>query len=123
VLDDLHARRPIDKTAAMVLAKGESFVSKKKIVAVHRDAPIKTKPTPYNSEDLTGAQFGSFTVCGLSVNHKGKWVVRCRCGRWSLRRAAAIKNPANEGDCCEECRQLVYLRRSEYFRRTGRDMA
>ena len=60
-----------------------------------------------NSEtfiDLSGAEFGKFTVIGLSAHSKGRWVVRCECGEHEFRTAKAIKNPANNNDACAKCK-------------------
>ena len=54
--------------------------------------------------DLSGAEFGKFTVIGLSAHSKGRWVVRCECGEHEFRTAKAIKNPANAQDACAKCK-------------------
>lgn len=53
--------------------------------------------------DLTGITFGRFTVIGLSSELPGRWVVKCGCGGFETRRAAAIKNPNNSHDSCRAC--------------------
>ena len=63
--------------------------------------------------DMTGHIFGWFTVVGFYGNWdkwrqggkaRGRWLVRCVCGDYELRRARAIKNPNNQDDKCCNCR-------------------
>ena len=121
MIDDIHARKAINGTAARVLAKGEHFTSSKKVLTADSETPLPLRPIPLNMEDLRGEKFGRFTVLGAAAHHKGRWVVRCACGMYTLRTTKAVKNPANTVDCCEQCRHLRYLKNSDFFRRTGKD--
>lgn len=128
-MDDIHARAPVDRVAVrVVLFAGEHFDPRKKVLTNDSEMPLKiagiTKamrlcPT---FEDLTGKRFGRFTVLGIAEDFNGQWVVRCDCGRYSTRRKKSVLNPKNTQDRCEHCRHLVYLRREEHWRRTGRDV-
>jgi hypothetical protein len=77
-----------------------------------------------------GQRFGNLKCLGMGFNVKraGKknscamWVCRCDCGVYVQRTLAAIRNPANDEDACEQCRHLKTLKRSDLFRRTGRDV-
>lgn len=118
---------PIDRVAARVLIKTETYHPDKKIRNVDRPYPLETRK-PTRSEinapgfiDLSGHRFGRFIVVGISVDAKASWVVRCQCGRYSLRKSKAIKNPENTQDRCEHCRHLAFLKREEKWRRTGID--
>jgi hypothetical protein len=117
--DRVLASTPVNKAAALVTGKGEDFNSKKMITQVHSHVPLPTIPfraVKKNSEsiDLTGMTFGRFTVIGYSgkTNRKGLWVVRCVCGRYATRHSRSVKNPLNQHDSCEECRQTAYLRKA-----------
>lgn len=126
-MDDIYARKPVDRMAAQVMKPGVHFAPDKKVLTNDSDTLIAVRPIPKeakfyrNFEDLTGRQFGRFTVIGLARDFKKQWVVRCACGRYSTRHSKAIKNHANEQDRCEHCRHLAYLKREEHWRRTGRD--
>ena len=121
--DDLHARAPVDRVAARVVyGKGTHFNPDKTVQTGDSALPIDVRPLTSldrrnpNFTDLTGFSFGRFRVLGLADETHGRWVVRCSCGRYSLRTAKAIKNQANANDACEHCRHLMYLQRS-YERR------
>ena len=69
---------------------------------------------------MTGFKFGRFTVVGMALNTPHRWVVRCICGIYTMRKLKSIRNPNNNQDRCERCRQLAYLKRSD-LRRQGID--
>ena len=71
--------------------------------------------------DLTGSRFGRFTVVGLARGFKGRWVVRCVCGKYEMRRQKAIINKENYGDCCQICRHLQFLKSRHHYKTTGDD--
>lgn len=58
--------------------------------------------------DLTGVQFGDYTVIGSALSGNGRWVCECKCGRYEFRKAKAITNPANSDDKCMDCRKREY---------------
>lgn len=124
---DFYARTPINKTAATVISTGTHFIPNKKIQTNDSELPLAIRPLAKSElgdnrcNDLTGMTVGRFTVLGASLDFPRHWVVRCVCGRYSTRRAKAIKNPANSQDRCEHCRNLAHLKRSEFFRRTGKN--
>jgi len=91
----------------------------------HWTAPPPTRRVPWNCADLTGTKIGRLTVVGLldSRSHdKGaRWLVRCSCGDYEARRSKALKNPNNAGDRCDLCRHQVFLKREQFYLRTGKD--
>lgn len=122
VLDGV--RSPIDRVAARVAGKGVEFKSRKIVLTADQPTPIEVRPlsaVPTEHRDLVGRQFGTMKVLGLSFV-PSRWVVRCICGVYTLRTARAIRNPDNASDCCEQCRHLLYLKRNEYWRRTGKEV-
>jgi hypothetical protein len=121
MIDDIYARRAVNTTAARVLAKGTHFVGDKKILTADSELPIKTRALPHNMEDLRGVNFGRMTVIGVAADAKGRWVVKCSCGVYTLRSTKAVKNPANEIDCCEQCRHLRHLKEKDKFLRTHKN--
>ena len=126
MVDGVRANRPVDRVAVRVaFAKGEAYEPTKKIVTRDSDAPIawrgmRSVDVRSGRENLAGRRFGRFVVLGIAVEGHG-WVVRCQCGRYSVRNAKAICNPRNSADRCEHCRHVAYLKRAEFFRRTGVD--
>lgn len=125
-LFDFYAIKPVNKTAAAVIATGTHFIPKKIIQTNDSDLPLATRPIKRSEleqqdfQDLTGRTVGRLTVQGYSLDFPRHWVVRCVCGRYSTRRSKAIKNPNNTQDRCEHCRHLASLQRNEVYRRTGK---
>lgn len=117
MMEDIIARVPINKTAAIVVSKGFRYAPDKKVLTHDSESPHKTTRVTIAMlgnpafTDLRGAVFGRFVVVGLAAEFKGRWVVRCVCGRYSTRRKKAILNPQNADDRCEHCRHLAYLQR------------
>ena len=125
-MNDLHARAPVNRTAAAVVGKGINFVPSIHAPRNDSPAPIPTRaPTAGERKasgfvNLAGVRFGRMTVIGMARDSKG-WVVRCSCGTYTTRLSKSIKNPNNVQDRCNECRHLAFLKREEHWRRTGRD--
>lgn len=75
---------------------------------------------------MIGKKRGRLTVIGLAedqgakVKSGARYVVRCVCGMYSYRRGAPFKKNADEFDACERCRELLFLKRDEIKRRTGK---
>lgn len=96
----------------------------KKIAQAHWDAPPATKPVPWGAPNLIGRTFGRFKVVGYLDSLKdggAAWLVRCACGRYEHRRSRAVLNPKNKADCCQPCRHVFHLKRTDYRVRTGKN--
>ena len=115
--------QPVDRTAARVAGKGEHYESKKKITQRHWDVPPPMRQVSPKDliDNLIGIKFGRLTVLGLYTEASGLWVVRCACGDYETRRTKSIKNPNNDQDRCENCRETVHLRRQAEFLATGKN--
>jgi hypothetical protein len=116
-------RAPVDRVARRVASGGVSFESRKVIQTADQHHPIEVRPfqdVDLALRSLIGLRFGRMTVVGLSYR-PNRWAVRCDCGTYTLRTARAIRNPNNDFDCCEECRHLLFLKRRDVWKRTGRD--
>lgn len=127
-MDDIHARVPVNMLAVKtVLFSGEHFSPYKKSMQGDSQLPLPIrKITKQNRlcpdfHDLTGKNFGRWVVLGLSADTNGKWVCRCSCGKYGKRSKKSILNPENKQDMCDHCRHLVFLKKDEYYRRTGKD--
>jgi len=114
--------RPVNATAARVVSSGTHFNSRKIIQEFESTSPHPIKPLPFNAEDLTGIRFGRFTVLGMSRELKKRWVVRCDCGMYSIRRRKSILNPANKLDRCGECLEQIQIKKAYHYSKTGVDL-
>ena len=122
---------PINKTAAMVVQNapaGSVYKARSKLHLTSKmpiTCAIKPKEAVNNStfKDRTGMKSGWLTVIGWHGGgvKGGRWVVRCVCGNYSVRRGHSIDNDSQE-DCCQECADLLHLKRSSYNKRTGKEI-
>ena len=119
--DGLH-REAVDKTAAMVFAKGVKYRNSVKVTCPHWGAPPPMRKTPACAPKLVGEKFGRLTVVGLHETISGSWVVRCACGDYETRKAKSIRNPNNFGDRCTKCRNAAFERKDYEFQKTGREI-
>jgi hypothetical protein len=118
--DKLVGRAPVNKGAGMIFSGGESYEPKLPDTLVHSDVPLPIKPIDReflnNPQfvDMTGRKHGRLTVMGLYAANslgqdRGRWVVRCVCGRYELRLTKTIKKAA-PSDMCGECRKVEQMR-------------
>jgi hypothetical protein len=113
---------PIDQTASRVISAGTQYDPALKDRGPDQRDPYPTRPLNQvvpSQRHIIGATFGRMTVIGLSF-HPKRWVVRCACGTYTLRRAHAITNPENAYDCCMECYHLRVQKARDIERRTGK---
>ena len=127
-------RAPINRVAAQVTGKGVHWDPKKKREAGDSDMPLPLMPMEkldYQQRKqlaaLSGKKFGRMIVIGVAAEQGSKtkpmrFVVRCACGTYTYRRSKSIRNAENSVDCCDHCRHLLYLKRWEIKRRTGKDV-
>lgn len=69
--------------------------------------PLPTVPVQGNTPDLSGQRFGRLSIVGYAGD-RGKWVVRCDCGHYTIR----VGRTLTEGrgpDCCPACSWDEYL--------------
>ena len=116
---------PVNRTAERVIQPGLHYEPKLKPTPhSEQNHPHELRPInhiPAELRGLVGYKFGRMTVQGLSRKPKS-WSVRCACGMYCLRKAAAIRNPANDLDACRICRQKLFVARENHWRRTGKDV-
>ncbi len=117
--------RPVDRVAARVVSRGESYEFRPSAGAVNSDLPLPVrKPTVGEIAtstflDLSGRKLGRLTVIGLSATTPARWVCRCICGIYALRTSKAIKAAASDA-CCDQCHLLAVAKRKDFVRRTGK---
>lgn len=117
-MNALH-QTPINKTAALVVSRGCHF-SPSMILPECRetwDVPpyaLGKKPPKGGSKNILGAQRGFLTVVSYVGGKRsrygapetaqgGRWLVRCACGRYEIRRGRNMRKP--EFDACIFCSQ------------------
>lgn len=111
---------PVNATAGRVVAGGVSHEYQPDPCHLISDTPLPVlrdveSPT---FQDLTGVKFGRLSVVGYSATHKGRWVCRCTCGNYVLRKTKTVKGGL--GAMCEHCSLMQQAKRKEYTRRTGK---
>ena len=112
---------PVDRLAARVVSKGSRYESKKVIDQLHWEIRPKLRCRREQEPYLVGKKFGQFTVVGIYYKtDRTRWVCRCTCGHFEVRKKKAILNPRNKSDRCELCRELEHLIEKDYFNRHGR---
>lgn len=123
---------PINQTAGRVIGKGIQYEPEIKGHSGTRDFPYKIRPliqiprAVRNQKgwiDLTGRKRGSLTVIGLlAAEVYDRWVVRCCCGCYELKKAKSLKIPITTA-CqtrCESCMDLWKIKRMEYIKIYGK---
>jgi len=110
------ALTPVNKNAAMVFSGGENYNWQNKFQCVEWDICPQIKSIPKGVENLKYSRCDRVTIIGYYGN-SGKqragtrWVGRCDCGRFVLRRAAAwkkaiINKTINRCSYCEKIEKL-----------------
>jgi hypothetical protein len=114
--DFVFTSKPVNKTASIVLKKGEGFKYSDKTPWTRCSTePIKTKkfqgPAEYN---LTGKKYGNLIVTGYFGKSSGtggagsRWVCKCTCGNYSVFRATVLKK--GKATKCHDCKKIDYYR-------------
>lgn len=125
--DTVAPLMPFDKTASQVSARGEIFEYTPPETVLHSDTPIETRQATHREKldplfvDMTGIKGGRLTVIGIaasSLPDKRRWVVRCQCGDYEVRRAKIIKSwlaeEFNGYAMCHECGYTQKLLRGQH---------
>jgi hypothetical protein len=124
--DFVFTCKPINKTASIVLGKGEYYEPQILMGQYHSDKPLPTKYfTGKPQDDLTGKKIGRLTAIGFlgkkgSDNNKkdGIWLVKCDCGCYETRKSKSLKKNINKLAhqdqlliMCRVCMDLENLKR------------
>jgi len=136
--DDPHLREPVDRVARRVVGGGDHHYFANRSDEICSPVPLEIRPVPVycGMPDLTGTKFGRLTVVGLATvvystgrwtsdpldraRQKGgaKWLCRCECGMYTLRKTKAVRDPTRYAavdagwseDKCLQCRKLDILK-------------
>lgn len=111
--------RPVDKTAALVISRGESFSYRRSLTSNDSEMPLETKEIPEGTPDFRGKKFGRMTVIGYSATKRKRWVCRCVCGTYTLRRLEVVEK-GDEKNTCDQCNFHAINMKKEFMRRTGK---
>lgn len=125
-MKDIHARAPVDSTAARVTSGGVHYVPKRNAASMSSDVPLPVRvldasilKNPAFPRELVGAKVGQLTVLGLSVK-SDRWVCRCSCGYYVERKAKALRNPHHAASSrCDRCDHVQKLKDRATFIATG----
>lgn len=112
--DAVAAAAPLNREASVVRdGSGDLWAPKIKEHIEHWDAPPPPEaPRPEIMPDLTGRTVGRLTVIRYHGRRgdSGRWLVRCACGAYELRRSKAITNPKpRDGGQEHACAACDYL--------------
>lgn len=117
---------PVNKDAARTMKRSEHYEPTKIIQEAESDNPFATMPEAwignehyFSLPNLTGIRRGRLMAYGY-VPGLGKWACRCDCGKYVLRTSRAMSNDKNLADACAHCRDLMFLKREEIWRREGK---
>lgn len=83
--------------------------------------PDKVKKDP-NFKDYTGFKYGNFVVVGLLKDKKfDKWVLRCNCGLYEIRRTSRLREEPKRlcQQICQSCLDLARLQNREFYQKNG----
>ena len=110
---------PANATAARVMARGKSFEYRTPEWCQDSPLPLPIMPAPVSAEltDLTGLRVGRLRVIGFSAERKARWVCRCDCGMYTLRKTPTIKK--GTAAPCDQCYLLAVAKARAHNARTG----
>lgn len=118
-LDRIFTSRPVNKSAAMVTARGVHFETPAKQYGTTKwqKTPILANKMDKSAvgflEDMTGGHVGRLRVIGyFGSGRKGsQWVVRCACGDYGVQnRKYLVSDTAKRRAMCPSCDYLEYLK-------------
>lgn len=107
---------PVDNTARLIAIPSENYrMQPDEIGRKKSKNPLPTRKCDPWLVDHTGKVIDRLRVVGLSADRTNvRWVVRCVCGFYQLRRARVIAKPTKKEMMCDECRRLEELKAGRY---------
>ncbi len=111
--------RPANRTAAVVLQKGQHFESTREDNIFDAPLPVLRYGGPPEF-CLTGKRFFRYKVIGYlgkNSHRQAKWLVRCDCGKYSRLSGKVIRSLDKEHGKCNQCQELDYIRSERYRER------
>ena len=121
IFDGTH-RAPNNRESALSFG-GTRYEPKAKLTNLHWDICPPIERPQKGERDLTGMKQGRLTVVGKAkkdwIIPNARWIVRCSCGDFELRKSKSILNPENGFDKCHLCRARDFERKNYEFRVNG----
>jgi hypothetical protein len=112
---------PVNAVAARVLSVGERHEYAATAIIYDSPFPMPTWiPDQPSFKNLTGLKVGRLTVIGYSSEFKRRWVCRCACGMYCLRKSKGLTSTENPVLPCHQCYRLAVRKKSDFFKRTGK---
>lgn len=113
--EDIANARPIDRAAALVVGRGEHWTHVGNPDSVVSDTPLPIRDLPWNAVGMgnvrPGVRRGMLVVVGFSASVSGRWVCRCDCGRYVLRKTRALRTDRIDVyDGCDSCSKVKFMR-------------
>ena len=106
---------PVNRIASIVgFSKGEHYNFKGNEYSRDKDIPYQIRPIRHSEYsnpsfiDITGRKYGRLTVLGLSADVPKRWVVRCDCGKYSMRQTKSLR--LLNQMMCDECTKVERMR-------------
>lgn len=110
--------RPIDSVAARVVSRGESFEYRGLSTEICSSDPLPMRTPSDGAENLSGVKFGRLTVLAPHLTLRKRWVCKCLCGNYVVRRVSTIKG-APIDSACQQCYLMAVSKKNEFMRRAG----
>lgn len=125
VFERLAGSLPVDGVARRVTSPGYRHTPHLEDQGYDSEMPLPMIPFPgLPDRDLVGQRVGRLTVIGYSSEVRDRWVLRCCCGKYTLRRRRSItlRGDANV-IACTECRHHMKLRSRERSKIAGKEFS
>ncbi|MCK5235827.1 MAG: hypothetical protein KAR06_02485 [Deltaproteobacteria bacterium] len=130
---DGTVREPLDAATGVAVSGGDGYELRSISQTTETfDIQPPMGPKPKHVKNYKGLKFGRLTIIGYhstTKKHEGsgrgkaihRWVAKCVCGRYELRRNHSIKKWLKCGDpngiMCMKCRELERLKGNEHVTR------
>jgi hypothetical protein len=123
---NLAHSKPIDRTASQVISRGEHFDFAQGDNVHDSPLPLPTRKATgaerksRDYKDFTGQRCGRLTVIGRAADYLGRWVCRCDCGNYCIRKSRGLFRVGHPPVPCNQCVSLASAKKADLFRRTGK---
>lgn len=120
--------KAVNKNTAMAMSGGTNYEpaykEKEKFILfkikpVMPDKPTNAPQIPQQEKDFIGKRRSRLVVVGW-FGVGGKWLCRCDCGYYTVRKISFLKKP-DVVDACPECLFVIEKRRQANWNSTGKD--
>lgn len=123
--------KAVNKNTAMAVSGGTNYepnYTNNEDLIVFKVKPlmpiVKNSQILKLSKELVGQRFSRLLVVGW-FKKGGKWICRCDCGYFTVRKTSSIRHGlANKNSfaACHECMHIIEVKRTDHWRRTGKDL-